>query len=199
MPTLVLASASPRRRELLARAGLAADVELSAEIDETALKSEQPGALAQRLALAKAREISRQRSESYVLGADTVVGVGRRILPKPEDSVAAARCLALLSGRRHRVYTGVCVVAPGAEPKTRLVTSTVVFKRLSEADVRWYLDSGEWQGKAGGYAIQGRAARFVRALSGSYTNVVGLPIFETIALLEGLGFPVRANPTDIDA
>ena len=199
MPTLVLASASPRRRELLARAGLAADVELPAEIDETALKSEQPGALAQRLALAKAREISRQRSESYVLGADTVVGVGRRILSKPEDSVAAVRCLALLSGRRHRVYTGVCVVAPGAEPKSRLVTSTVAFKRLSEADVRWYLDSGEWQGKAGGYAIQGRAARFVRALSGSYTNVVGLPIFETIALLEGLGFPVRANPTDIDA
>ena len=185
---LVLASASPRRRDLLAQIGLSPDDIVPADIDETPRAGELPGPLAKRLSRAKGEAVARSAGDAWVLSADTVVGLGRRILGKPANESEARRFLDLLSGRRHRVFGGITVVAPGKAPVTRLVTTTVIFKRLEGAEIDRYLASGEWQGKAGGYAIQGAAGAFVRGLNGSYFNVVGLPLYETQSLLQGSGY-----------
>ena len=188
-PPLVLASASPRRLELLARIGIVPDRILPAEIDETPRKGELPRQLAARLAAAKAEAAAALApTGALVLAADTVVGVGRRILGKPADAEEARRFLGLLSGRRHRVVTGVVLRRPEGRASSRLVETTLAFQRLTEQQIAAYLDTGEWQGKAGGYAIQGRAEMFVRFLSGSWSNVVGLPLFETAQLLRGVGW-----------
>ena len=195
--TFVLASASPRRLELLAQVGLVPDRVIPAEIDEAPLRAELPAAYAARMAREKCAQVSRRCSTERVLAADTAVAAGRRILGKPADAAAARRCLGLLSGRRHRVIGAVALAIPDpADPgpsatpvriAVRVVQSTVTFKRLHPDEIDRYVETGEWQDKAGGYAIQGRAAVFVRRLSGSYSNVVGLPLFETWALLEGAG------------
>jgi septum formation protein len=196
-PKLVLASASPRRLELLQRAGLEPDALLPADVDETPRKKDLPRVLAARLASEKAQtaakltRVDANLSGAFVVAADTVVAVGRRILPKCELVEEAADCLRLLSGRQHRVYTGISLVTPRGAERKRLVETKVRFKRLSSADLEAYLASGEWRGKAGGYAIQGLAGAFVVRLVGSYTSVVGLPLYETLALLDGEGFPVR--------
>ncbi len=193
---LILASASPRRLALLDQVAIRPDRMLPASIDESALKKELPRSLARRLARTKAEviRVAAQRDDSltgaYILAADTVVAVGRRVLPKPDLIDEAAACLRLLSGRSHRVYTGLCVVTPRGKVRQRLVETRLRFKRLSRQELEVYLGSGEWQGKAGGYAIQGRAGAFVTRLIGSYTNVVGLPLAETVALLQGEGYPV---------
>ena len=186
-PLLVLASASPRRVDLLTQIGFPPDLVAPADIDETPLKDETPTHHAERLAIEKARRIAADHPNHFVLGADTVVACGRRILPKAEDPATARKCLSLLSGRRHRVFGGVALIGPDGRIALRRVQSAVAFKRLSDAEMDWYLDSGEWQGKAGGYAIQGLAARFVREIIGSYSNIVGLPLFETAQLLTGRG------------
>jgi septum formation protein len=188
MLRLILASASPRRLDLLKQIGVAPDAVLPADVPEEPLKGETPPRLAARLALAKAASVADRNADAIVLAADTFVACGRRILPKAEDAATARRCLALLSGRRHRVHGGITVLAPGRTPSTRLITTIVSFKRLTEDEIAAYLDSGEWHGKAGGYAIQGRAAAFVKTLNGSYTNVVGLDLFATAALLRGVGW-----------
>ena len=193
---LVLASASPRRLQLLGQVGIEPDKLLPAEIDETPLRKELPRALAKRLALTKARaaQHAAQRypdiANAFVLAADTVVAVGRRILPNPDFTDEAAACLRLLSGRGHRVYGGICLITPRGAARTRVVETRLRFKRLSREEIEAYLASGEWEGKAGGYAIQGRAAGFVTKLAGSYTNVVGLSLYETISMLSGEGYPV---------
>jgi nucleoside triphosphate pyrophosphatase len=185
---LVLASASERRADLLRQIGIAADSIDPAEIDETPVKGEAPRALALRLAEAKARAVAARHPGAFVLGADTVVAAGARLLPKAETEAEARLCLRLLSGRRHRVHGGVAVVAPDGRIGTRHVMTAVVFKRLEPHEIEAYLAAGEWRGKAGGYAIQGRAGAFVRLIVGSYSNVVGLPLYETCALMRGLGF-----------
>ena len=184
---LVLASQSPRRLDLLAQIGVTPDAVLPADLDETPKKAELPRDLAKRLAQAKAGQVAQERPDAVVLGADTVVACGRRILPKAETRDEALACLELLSGRRHRVHGGVCIIHNGTA-KVRHVMTHVGFKRLSRDEIAWYLESGEWQGKAGGYAIQGRAAACVDLVNGSYSNVVGLPLFETSMLLKGLGY-----------
>lgn len=185
---LVLASASPRRLDLLAQIGLAPDFVEPTDVDETPLKSETPRLLALRLARAKAEVAAARRPGAFVLAADTVVAVGRRVLPKAETAEEARACLALLSGRAHRVETAVAVAAPDGRLSARLVETRVQMKRLSPAEIEAYLVSGEWRGKAGGYAAQGLAGGFIIALHGSYSAVVGLPLYETRCLLEGLGF-----------
>jgi septum formation protein len=196
---LVLASASPRRLALLQQVGIEPDALLPAEADETPLKSEAPRDLARRLARAKlalAGEAARRRDDmrqAYIVSADTVVAVGRRILPKAELPEEAADCLRLLSGRQHRVFTAVCVLTPADRRRERLVETRIRFKRLSSREIDRYLAAEEWRGKAGGYAIQGLAGGFVVKLVGSYSAVVGLPLYETLSLLEGEGFPVRAT------
>jgi len=192
-PPLVLASASPRRLALLAQIGIAPDRVVPTDINERVLKAELPRAHAQRLAHAKAEAAAAPGGVSdncFVLAADTVVAAGRRILGKADTEASAQACLALLSGRRHQVLTGVVLVAPDGRRSERLVTSVVAFARLTSPQIEAYLAGGEWQGKAGGYAIQGHAAAFVRFLSGSYSNVVGLPLFETAQLLRGAGWPM---------
>jgi len=184
----VLASASPRRLELLRQVGLEPQVIDAADLDEAPLRRELPMAHARRLAWAKAQAVFARHTGKIVLGADTVVACGRRILPKADKEAEARHCLALLSGRRHRVLGGVCVMGPGNVRHHALVTSVVRFKRLSAAEIDAYIASGEWRGKAGGYAIQGRAAAFVAFLSGSYSNVVGLPLHETVNLLKSAGW-----------
>lgn len=191
---LVLASASPRRLELLRQIGLSPDAVVPAEIDETPRPRELPAKYVQRLAEAKAAAVARARPGAFVLAADTAVACGRRILPKAEDEATAARCLDLLSGRRHRVMTGIAVVAPDGRTRSRIVTSAVRFKLLGPADKRAYLATGEWQGKAGGYAIQGHAARLIPWIEGSYSNIVGLPLAEAADLLAGLGFVAVEAP-----
>jgi septum formation protein len=193
---LVLASASPRRLQLLGQMGIEPDKLLPSDVDESPLRNELPRSLAKRLAHTKA-EFARHSAErdpelahAFILAADTVVAVGRRVLPKPEFTDEAAACLRLLSGRAHRVYGGICVVTPKGQVRTRLVETRIRFKRLSREEIETYLASGEWEGKAGGYAIQGRAGAFVTRLIGSYTNVVGLPLYETMTLLAGDGYPV---------
>ncbi len=186
--SLVLASASPRRAELLRQIGIVPDVIAPADVDERPGAKERPADYARRLAEAKADQIAPQHEGSFVLAADTVVALGRRILPKPADAAAARRSVARLSGRRHRVLGAVVLVAPDGRRARRLVTTAVRFKRLEPSEIEAYLESGEWQDKAGGYGVQGRAAAFVPAVNGSYSNVVGLPLAETAALLHGLGY-----------
>jgi septum formation protein len=193
---LILASASPRRVDLLAQLGIAPDIVVPADIDETALPRETPERLAARLARDKALAVASRSAGVFVLAADTVVACGRRILPKAGDEATARRCLELLSGRRHRVIGGVCVVAPDGTVRARCATTDVRFKRLSRDEIARYLAAGEWRGKAGGYAIQGFAAAFIPWISGSYTNVVGLPLHETWALLDGLGYRAGAAPCE---
>jgi septum formation protein len=191
-PALVLASASPRRLALLAQVALTPAAVDPAEIDETPLPRELPRQHALRLAEAKARAVAARHPGAFILGADTVVACGRRILPQARDVETARRCLTLLSGRRHRVVGGIAVIAPDGSFATRAAESIITFRRLESAEVEQYLAAREWEGKAGGYAIQGLAARFVRFLAGSYSNVVGLPLFETVALLAGKGYePAR--------
>jgi septum formation protein len=195
MPILVLASASPRRLELLRQIGIAPDRIDPAELDETPLARELPAQHVLRLARAKAEAVRPRHPGAIILAADTVVACGRRILGKPEDEKAARACLGLLSGRRHRVYGGVAVIDPAGRIATRRVVSQVAFKRLSERELAAYLATGEWRGKAGGYAIQGRAATLVSWMQGSYSNVVGLPLFETAQLLAGLGYSPPCQQT----
>jgi len=184
IPPLILASASPRRLELLRQVGLQPAKIDPADIDETPEPREQPRAYALRMAKAKLAAVAGRHPGALVLAADSVVACGRRILPKAETEQQARTCLALLSGRRHRVLGGVAVGRADGVARTRLVETVVRFKRLQAAEVDDYIGCGEWQGKAGGYAIQGRAACFVAFISGSYSNVVGLPLFETVALLK---------------
>ena len=188
MPTLVLASSSPRRRELLAQIGLVPALILAPSIDETPLRDELPRPYVERLALAKAQSAAKVQSaaDALILAADTVVAVGRRILPKADDEATARRCLGLLSGRRHRVITAVVLLHPGGR-SARVVESVVAFSRMTARQTDALIAAGDWHGMAGGYAVQGHAASFVRFLSGSYSNVVGLPLFETAQLLRGHG------------
>jgi septum formation protein len=185
---LVLASASPRRLDLLAQVGVAPDRVDPADIDETPLRDETPRRHALRLAVEKARAVAPRSPGAIVLAADTVVAVGRRILPKAETPEQAARCLRLLSGRNHKVLTGVAAIAPDGREASRLVETRVQFKHLSDAEQADYLAGGEWSGKAGGYGVQGVAGGFIIDLHGSYTSVVGLPLYETLNLLTGLGY-----------
>ncbi|KAA5606564.1 septum formation protein Maf [Roseospira marina] len=186
---MVLASASPRRLDLLARMGVVPDRVDPADLDESPLPRELPRDHARRLARAKAEAVAARHPGAFVLAADTVVARGRRILPKAEDRETARRCLTLLSGEGHRVYGGVVLIGPDGHVSERLAETRVVFKSLDAGELAGYLDGGEWHGKAGGYAIQGRAEVFVRQLVGSHSNVVGLPLFETRALLRGRGYP----------
>lgn len=186
-PALVLASTSPRRRELLARIGVVPTRIAAPDIDETPLKGEAPAAYVARLAEGKARAVERAADE-IVLAGDTTVAVGTRILEKPVDEADLRRMLGLLSGRRHRCISGLCVIDREGRGRVRSVSTVVAFKRLSAAEIDWYVESGEGMGKAGGYAIQGRAETFVRFLSGSHSAVVGLPLFETRGLLEASGW-----------
>lgn len=217
LPELILASASPRRLALLQQIGLQPTRLLATDIDETPLKGELPAALAKRLAAGKAHAAAGTTlaaagttlaaagtpeiaAASLILAADTVVALGRRILPKAETAAEVVQCLSLLSGRRHRVITGLCLLGPAdatgrRKPHQRLVISQLRFKRLTKAEIAAYAACGEGQGKAGGYAIQGRAAQFVAWLQGSHSNVVGLPLFETAALLAGIGYPLW-QPTE---
>ena len=196
LPKLVLASASARRLALLEQAGLVVDALLPTDIDETPTRGESPRGLAIRLASEKAaaaahiRQSHPELRQSYILAADTVVAVGRRVLPKPETTEEADECLQLLSGRQHRVFTSVSLITPSGQERRRLVEARLRFKRLSALEMQSYLAAGEWRGKAGGYAIQGLAGVFVVKLIGSYTAVVGLPLYETISLLSGEGYPV---------
>ncbi len=188
MSILVLASASPRRLELLRQIGIVPDRIDPAAIDERPGRGELPAAHVVRLAEAKARAVQPRHPGAFILAADTIVACGRRILPKAEDETTARACLMLLSGRRHRVYGGVAVMNPAGGIAIRRVVSQVAFKRLSDSELAAYLTSREWHDKAGGYAIQGRAAAFIPWLAGSYSNVVGLPLFETAQLLAGSGY-----------
>ena len=199
LPRLVLASASPRRLALLQQVGIEPHALLPADVDETPERAELPRVLAARLAAAKAeaaQALAEERGDigaCFILAADTVVSVGRRILPKCETRDEAEDCLRLLSGRAHRVYTGVTLLTPRGGRRHRLVETRVRFKRLSAVEMDAYLEAGEWSGKAGGYAVQGLAASFVVQIVGSYTGVVGLPLYETLALLGGEGFPIHAG------
>jgi septum formation protein len=196
-PKLVLASGSPRRLSLIHQVGIEPDALRPSDIDETPNRGELPRGYANRLARAKAEaalaavQRDAELTGAYVLAADTVVAVGRRILPKAEMIDEAQQCLRLLSGRNHHVYTAVCLVTPKGIFRQRLVETRVRLKRLSSDDIAAYLASGEWQGKAGGYAVQGLAAAFVVKIVGSYSNIVGLPLYETVAMLAGEGYPVH--------
>jgi septum formation protein len=185
---LILASASPRRLDLLARIGVVPDAVAPADVDESVPRGELPRDHALRLAVEKARAVAALEPDALVLAADTVVAVGRRILPKVEDEATLRACLHLLSGRRHRVLTGVALAAPGAPIRTRLVETMIAMKRLSEAEIDYYAGHGEWRGKAGGYALQGYGEVYVRHIAGSYSNVVGLPLAETRLLLKSAGY-----------
>ncbi len=187
---LILASASPRRLDLLARIGVVPDQVIPAEIDEGVPKHELPRRHAMRLALEKARAIAAQETDALVLAADTVVAVGRRILPKVEDEATLRACMKLLSGRRHRVLTGVALAVPGGGIRKRLVETMIAMKQLSNDEIDFYAEYGEWRGKAGGYALQGYGEVYVRHIAGSYSNVVGLPLAETRVLLKSAGYPL---------
>ncbi len=193
---LVLASGSPRRLALLQQVGIEPDGLLPASIDETPKKGEVPRTLVRRLARAKAETAAKrlkgdpELGEAYILAADTVVAVGRRVLAKTSFVDEAATALQLLSGRSHRVYTAICLATPERQYRTRIVETRVRFKRLSRDEIDAYLGSGQWRGKAGGYAIQGVASAFVTKIVGSYSNVVGLPLTEVVAMLTGEGFPL---------
>src|SRR6188472_2874220 len=196
-PKFVLASGSPRRLTLINQIGIEPDELRPADIDEMPLRGELPRACANRLARSKAEaalaavKLDDELIGSYILAADTVVAVGRRILPKAELLDEAAQCLRLLSGRNHRVHTAICLVTPTESFRQRLVETKGGFKRLSDDDIEGYPASGEWRGKAGGYAAQGIAGSFIVKITGSFTNVVGLPLYEATALLSGEGYPIR--------
>ena len=190
-PQLVLASASPRRLELLGRLGIKPAQVVATDIDESPLRGERPRAHAVRLAAEKARAASRSAPDAIILAGDTVVGAGARILPKAEDEATARECLTLLSGRRHRVFSAIAVLTPDGRMREALSETIVRFKRLSEQELEDYLAAGEWRGKAGGYAIQGSAEGFCDWLSGSHSGVIGLPLFETRRLLRAAGLDVR--------
>ncbi|MEO5707994.1 MAG: nucleoside triphosphate pyrophosphatase [Alteraurantiacibacter sp.] len=187
-PALILASASPRRRELIARLGLVPSAIVAADIDETPGKTELPRVYAERMAREKA--LAAADPAAHVLAGDTVVALGRRVLPKAEDEATARQCLQLLSGRRHRVLSSVALLAPDGTLRERLSETQVRFKRLSAEEIADYLASSEWHGKAGGYAIQGRAEGLIAWIGGSHSGVVGLPLFETRALLKSAGFAI---------
>lgn len=187
---LVLASASPRRLDLLARIGIVPDAVLPPDIDESVLKGEQPREHALRLAVEKAQAVAALEPHALVLAADTVVAVGRRILPKVEDKETLRACMQLLSGRRHRVTTGVALAARGQPLRTRIVETMIAMKRLSPQEIDFYAGHGEWRGKAGGYALQGYGEVYVRHIAGSHSNVVGLPLAETRHLLKSAGYPI---------
>jgi len=187
---LVLASASPRRLDLLARIDVAPDEVVAADIDESVPAGELPRIHALRLAREKAGAVAALRPNDLVLAADTVVAVGRRILPKVEDEATLRACMKLLSGRRHRVLTGVALAIPGGGVRERLGETTIAMKRLSDEEIDHYASHGEWRGKAGGYALQGYGEVYVRQIVGSYSNVVGLPLAETRLLLKSAGYPI---------
>nr|WP_277622823.1 nucleoside triphosphate pyrophosphatase [Sphingomonas telluris] len=190
MVRLVLASASPRRLDLLARIGAVPDAVVPADIDESVPPGELPRQHALRLAREKAAAVAASEGDALVLAADTVVAVGRRILPKVEDEATLRACMKLLSGRRHRVLTGVALAVPGRGIRKRLGETMIAMKRLSDEEIDYYAGHGEWRGKAGGYALQGYGEVYVRHLAGSYSNVVGLPLGETRLLLKGAGYPI---------
>ncbi len=191
-PPLILASASPRRVELLQQVGIVPDHILPADIDETPLRGELPRDYAQRVACAKAETIAAAHPNSFILSADTVVAAGRRILPKAEDEEQARACLNLLSGRRHAVWTGLCLIDPAGRVRARTITTAVKFARLHPDQIDAYIAGGEWRGKAGGYGIQGMAATFIPFIGGSYSAVVGLPLYDTMQLLKGAGYWAEA-------
>lgn len=196
-PRLILASRSPRRAELLAQVGIVPEAVIPTDVDETPKPRELPRALAARLAEEKARAAAARVPSGtpfVLLAADTVVACGRRVVPAPETEAEARKGLELLSGRRHRVFGGIAVLAPDGRLRTRVVETAVAFKRLEKREIESYLGSGEWRGRAGGYAIQGLAAAFVRWIQGSYSNVVGLPLFETVALLRAAGIGPEKEP-----
>jgi septum formation protein len=186
-PRLILASASPRRLDLLAQIGITPDAVDPAHVDESPLKGELPVQHAVRLSAEKAGAVAARHPGAAILSGDTVVAAGRRILPKAEDAATARACLKLLSGRRHRVLSAVTLVDAGGTARHRLSTSIVLFKPLHPREIDAYVDSGEWHGKAGGYAIQGKAAALIRWMSGSPSGVIGLSLFETRALLVAAG------------
>ncbi len=198
---LVLASGSPRRIELLQQAGIEPDRIVPADVDETPQRAEHPRSLAKRLSREKAEKAQEKLSKEsdweggYILAADTVVAVGRRILPKAETEAEVLYCLKLLSGRNHKVLTGVALIAPDGRMGSRLVETKVGFKRLTDAERDAYVEGGQWKGKAGGYGVQGMAGGFITDLQGSYPSVVGLPLYETLNLLEGLGYHAKGEPT----
>ncbi|VAW07650.1 Septum formation protein Maf [hydrothermal vent metagenome] len=185
---LILASASPRRQELLAQIGITPHKIIPADVDETPRPQESPRQLAGRLATKKAAFIRTDHPDSYILAADTVVALGNRLLGKADNTGMARKYLTLLSGRRHRVYSGICLITPDGREISRVVATTVIFKRLSATELDDYLGHDEWRGKAGAYAIQGRAAGLIRGINGSYSNVVGLPLYETANILRGNGY-----------
>jgi septum formation protein len=187
---LILASASPRRLDLLARIGVVPDAVAPADIDESVPNNELPHLHALRLAREKAAVVAASEQDALVLAADTVVAVGRRILPKVEDEKTLRACMRLLSGRRHRVLTGVALAVPGHGIRKRLVETMIAMKRLSDEEIDYYAGHGEWRGKAGGYALQGYGEVYVRHIAGSYSNVVGLPVAETRVLLKSAGYPI---------
>lgn len=187
MPPLILASASPRRQQLLARIGVIADAIVPADIDESARKGELPRVYARRMATEKAAVVAALHPDAAILSGDTVVATGRRILPKAESEADARMCLDLLSGRRHMVLSAVTLLLPGGRSLHRLSESTVTFKRLHPDETDAYIASGEWQGKAGGYAIQGSAEALIRAMAGSYSGIMGLPLYETRSMLVTAG------------
>lgn len=191
MPKLILASASPRRQQLLARIGITADAIIPADIDETPHKAELPRVYARRMAAEKAAVIASQHPDVAVLSGDTVVAAGRRILPKAENEADARHCLELLSGRRHIVLSAVTLMLPGGRALHRLSESTVTFKRLHADELEAYIAGGEWQGKAGGYAIQGSAEALIRSMAGSYSSIMGLPLYETRSMLLSAGLLPR--------
>ena len=187
-PRLILASASPRRRDLIARLGLEPAAVQPAEIDETPIKAELPRPYAMRMAREKALAVD--AADGHVLAGDTVVALGRRILPKAEDEATARRCLTLMSGRRHKVLSAIALKSPDGALRERLSETIVRFKSLSAVEIDAYIASGEWHGKAGGYAIQGSAEGLIAWIAGSHSGVIGLPLFETRALLRSAGFPI---------
>ncbi len=187
-PILILASASPRRRDLLAQIAITPDRIIPADVNETPIPGELPRAHAQRLACDKAVKVAEQNPDNFILAADTVVGVGRRILPKTETPEEAQSCLTLLSGRGHRVFTAIAVIDPDGYLRKRVVETRLKMKSFSPDEIQHYIDGGEWRGKAGGYGIQGYAGAYITSLIGSYSNVVGLPLFETRNLLIGAGY-----------
>jgi septum formation protein len=184
---LILASASPRRKDLLEEQGIIPDAIIPTDIDETPLKGEMPRPYVKRMAIEKAQAVTGQEG-SFILAADTVVVIGRRILQKPENEAEALKFLSMMSGRRHTVMGGICLITPNGKTITRVVETSVKFKNLSDTEKQFYIDSKEWEGKAGGYAVQGLASRFIPSINGSYSNIVGLSMFDTLAMLNGNGF-----------